>query len=269
MESNWTGERLETSIFSRDAIEHLHRYAIVTNYVFGKKVLDIACGEGYGSFLMSDKAALVYGVDIDSDSIAKAKVKYNKSNIKYKIGSTDKIPLDDSCVDVVVSFETIEHHDKHNKMMLEIKRVLKPKGLLIISTPDKLHYSDERNFKNRYHIKELYKNEFVKLVSTYFDRFQLLNQIYFSGNSFIQENEDLNVYSGNFEKVNSEKRDPLYLVAIASDVVFEKQKKSIFDGSLLIEKEVKENINKIYKSNTYKVGHILLSPLKFLKRLFN
>ena len=62
---SWTGERLETFIYTRDAIEHLHRYSLISKYISGKTVLDIACGEGYGSNIISKTAATVFGVDID------------------------------------------------------------------------------------------------------------------------------------------------------------------------------------------------------------
>ena len=138
----WTGERLETFVFNDNTVEHLHRYAITIDYIKGKTVLDIASGEGYGTNLLSKYAEKVFGVDIDETSIELAKKKYSSKNLEFKIGRADLIPLEDSSMDVVVSFETLEHHDKHQEMMLEIKRVLKPGGILIMSTPDKKYYTD-------------------------------------------------------------------------------------------------------------------------------
>jgi ubiquinone/menaquinone biosynthesis C-methylase UbiE len=268
---NWTGERLETSIYTRDAIDHLHRYAIVNTYIRGKIVLDIACGEGYGSYLMSDKAALVYGVDIDSNTVSEAKIKYNKPNIKFNVGSTDNIPLEDASIDVIVSFETIEHHDKHERMMLEIKRVLKPSGVLILSTPDKLYYSDNRNFNNKFHIKELYKSEFIQLVSKYFKKYQLLNQMYVNGNSIIKNDLDtkkMTIYTGDFFNVTLIEPELLYLISISSDNDFKKQEASIFDGSKII-KHISDKIAKlIYSSRSYKIGHFVLYPFKWFKQIF-
>lgn len=270
---NWTGERLETFILSRDTVEHLHRYAIVSDYIEGKIILDIASGEGYGSNIMSKKAKFVYGVDIDNSSIEKAKLKYNKENLKFLEGSASQIPIDDNSIDVVVSFETIEHHDEHEEMMNEIKRVLKPKGLLVISTPDKLYYSDERNFNNQYHVKELYKQEFTDLLSKEFSEIQLLTQLYSNGNSIIQDDKmhnGLQFFSGNYEKIATMVINPLYLIAIASDGIFEKQKTTVFDGNQVINTNFsnqKKN-NEVYSSNSYKLGHLILSPFKILKRIF-
>jgi len=61
---NWTGERLETHILNVITIEHLHRYALALPHSTGKIVLDIACGDGYGSNLLARNAVSVIGVDI-------------------------------------------------------------------------------------------------------------------------------------------------------------------------------------------------------------
>jgi len=268
MGKNWTGERLETFIYSRDTIEHLHRYAIVNSYIENKVVLDIACGEGYGSNIMSENAKFVYGVDLDPKTIKYAKEKYKKKNLEYSVGNADAIPLSDNSVDVVVSFETIEHLDKHDEMVLEIQRVLKPEGIVIISTPDKLYYTDKAKFDNKFHLKELYKNEFLELLSKYFSNKQMLTQQYSNGISLIQEEKGtivLNFFTGDYNKVYEKSIDPLFLIIIASNINFSYQKSSIFDGYLIIAKQISDAI---YKSNSFKVGNFILFPLKFLKRLF-
>jgi 2-polyprenyl-3-methyl-5-hydroxy-6-metoxy-1,4-benzoquinol methylase len=261
----WTGERLETFIYNRIAIEHLHRYAITNNYIKDKVVLDIASGEGYGTSLMSKIASFVYGVDIDEESISQAKLKYKKENVEFLRGSTSAIPLKDNSVDVVVSFETIEHHDEHENMMQEIKRVLKPRGTLIISTPDKLHYSETRNLINEFHVKELYKDEFCNLIGKYFNHFQLLSQTHCNGNSIIRDDKDsFDFYYGNYSAINNRVINPMFLIIISSDIDFQKENTSFFDGGDFVRKEW---MTEIKSSNTYKIGHILLLPLKVLKKI--
>ena len=266
MNNNWTGERLETFIYNRVSIEHLHRYSIVNEYIKDKVVLDIACGEGYGSNLMSNKASFIYGVDIDTMCVNKAKIKYQKSNIKFFEGNTSKIPLINNSIDVIVSFETIEHHEFHVEMMLEFKRVLKPNGLLIISTPDKLHYSDSRKYYNEYHVKELYKQEFNDLISNYFSKIQLLTQVYINGNSIVQNDNkknELRLFSGNYLNVNESAVNPMFLIIVASDVDFVQQNSSIFDGGIINYLEI---LNNIKNSNSYKLGNLLLFPFKKVKQ---
>jgi len=267
----YSGERLETFIFSRDATEHLHRYAMVKTYVKGKTVLDIASGEGYGSNLLKEEASCVFGIDVDNVTIEKAKLKYKKDNLFFIQGSTSAIPLDDNSVDVVVSFETIEHHDEHEEMMEEIKRVLKPEGLTIISTPDKYYYSDFTGFNNEFHVKELYKEDFVNLIYKKFKNTQLLNQKYANGISLIQDektNKKTKFYNGSYLKVEEVKSDPVYLIIIASDSLFEKQNITIFNG--LEFKKINQEliISNIKKSTTFRIGYIVLSPFQLIKKLF-
>jgi ubiquinone/menaquinone biosynthesis C-methylase UbiE len=271
MKNKWTGERLETFICSRDTIEHLHRYAIINNYISGKIVLDIASGEGYGSNLMSNKAAYVYGVDIDNITIQDAKLKYKKENLEFLTGSANEIPIKDNTIDVVVSFETLEHHDKHHEMMVEIKRVLKPNGILIISTPDKMYYSDERKYINPFHIKELYKDDFITLISNYFSKQQLLSQKYSNGNSVIINEKELDkvtFFSGNYSKISRTEIQALYLILIASDVSFVEQHTSFFGNSHLLTNDVDDRIQNVYNSNTYKIGAIIVFPFRWLKKVF-
>ncbi|MFV8368168.1 class I SAM-dependent methyltransferase [Flavobacterium sp. LB2R40] len=267
MKKNWTGELLETHVFSRDAIEHLHRYSIVNKYISNKIVLDIACGEGYGSNLMALTAKRVYGVYIDKEVINVATNKYTKNNLSYQVGSVTEIPFEDNSIDVIVSFETLEHHDKHQEMMIEIKRVLKKEGLLFLSTPDKLYYTDKANFKNEFHVKELYKVDFLKLVNQYFSQTQFFTQKYLLSVSIIQDESDyngLNIFSGNYNDIQQKNIEPLFLIAIASDVNYNLQIASIFEGSPIIKKQVSSEIN---KSNSFKLGSFLLFPIKKIKRL--
>lgn len=271
MEKKWTGERLESFIFTRDTIDHLHRYAIASTYVQGKTVLDIASGEGYGSHLLSKTAKKVYGVDIDIDTITSAKIKYKAKNIEFLVGTTSQIPLEKDSVDVVISFETIEHHEYHEEMMLEIKRVLRPDGVLIVSTPDKLEYSDKRSFVNKFHVKELYKKDFSDLISKHFINYQMLSQAYINGSSIIHEIKEetvTKVYYGSYNEINQGDACYMYLIAIASDLKILKQDFSVFDGSNVLQENFDAVKNNIYDSTTYRVGHFILYPFKKMKKIF-
>ncbi|MGC3974716.1 MAG: class I SAM-dependent methyltransferase [Nitrospira sp.] len=171
-----TGERFLPEMQGTIALEHLHRYALAKDFAAGKVVLDIACGEGYGSAVLAGTAKRVYGVDIAPDAIAHAKVTYQRPNLEFLVGQCAKIPLPDGAVDLVVSFETIEHHTEHEAMFAEIKRVLRPGGVMVMSSPDKLEYTDRTNHANAYHVKELYAEEFQRLIEQYFSHVAMLGQ---------------------------------------------------------------------------------------------
>src|SRR5260370_27720021 len=133
---HWTGERLVTSLSGDIVWEHLHRYAFANEFATGKDVLDIACGEGYGTFLIASRARSVTGVDLSSESVVHARRKYTRGNLHFCIGDCRQIPLQAQSVDVVASFETLEHIAEHDQFLTEIRRVLRPGGRLIVSSPD-------------------------------------------------------------------------------------------------------------------------------------
>jgi ubiquinone/menaquinone biosynthesis C-methylase UbiE len=271
MKKNSTGERLEFYNFSDVTIEHLHRYSIVLDIVKNKRVLDMASGEGYGSFQLSKFAFSVIGVDIDDDSIENAKKKYGSSNIEFLKGSTSNIPIPDNSIDVVVSFETIEHHDKHEEMMLEIKRVLTPSGILIMSSPDKEFYSDKTGQNNIFHIKELYFLEFRNLINSHFKQTSYYFQKSHNFNSFISNEKsykDVVIFSGDNLNISKIKIEPLYNIVIASDNELQELKTSIFEGSNIKNLEIKQIIEitslSIYNSLTFKVGKLICYPIFYL-----
>ena len=171
-----TGERYLPEFDGDWTLEHLHRYLLACELATGKTVLDIACGDGYGSAMLARHAAQVTGVDIDTPTVERARGKYVADNLRFLQGSATDIPLDDDSVDLVVSFETIEHLTEQDRMLYEIRRVLRPEGFLLISSPDKYEYSDVPGYHNEFHLKELYCQEFEALLQKHFSRHALLGQ---------------------------------------------------------------------------------------------
>ncbi|MDR3371557.1 glycoside hydrolase family 99-like domain-containing protein [Rhodoferax sp.] len=229
-----TGERFLPGFHGRNIeIEHFHRYLQACEVVNGKNVLDIASGEGYGSAMLAKKASKVVGVDISDDAIKHARSRYKNTNLEYLVGSCSDIPLPDSSIDVVVSFETIEHHDQHEEMMQEIKRVLRHDGFLLISSPDKYHYSIEPGYSNQYHVKELYEHEFKQILEKYFKNSAYFGQrvIYGSGIfaeslaspalSYWQENDVIKAAPGIVK--------PIYWIAVASDAQLPKLSSGVLE----------------------------------------
>lgn len=165
----FTGERFVPTEHGVIRQEHLHRYAWCLPLVQGRDVLDVASGEGYGSAMLASRARSVRGVDISQEAVDHATARYAAvSNLTYMQGSAAAIPLVDDSVDVVVSFETIEHLMEQEEMMAEIRRVLRPDGVLVMSSPNKEVYSDRAGYHNDFHVKELYQAEFLALVGRHF-----------------------------------------------------------------------------------------------------
>src|ERR1700682_5820762 len=167
----FTGERFLPACTGEIAYEHWHRYAFARRFAAGKRVLDAACGEGYGSALLGDVATSAVGVGIDSSAIAPASERYGEGDrVRFLTGSCSALPMPDASVDAVVSFETIEHLDAADqpKMLAEFPRVLKPEGLLIISSPNKRLYSDAREYVNEFHRHELYRDGLAVLLASSF-----------------------------------------------------------------------------------------------------
>lgn len=259
----WTGERLTTNVFNEDTIFHLHRYAIATKYIKDKVVLDIASGEGYGTNLLSKNACKVYGVDISKEAVDFSRKKYPNTNIEFIMGSIEQIPMPDNSLDVVVSFETIEHVNNHDLVMKEIKRIIKPKGLLIISSPVKNYGA----IKNQYHLKELTTTEFQKLLRKYFNFNKFYSQQFFVG-SLIEHNMDTTKkkrikFEGDFLNIvdKTEKDTRRFNIAIASDRNFNTIDDSYFDGKAIYD----ESLIKPYKNSK---AYRLSQSIKKLFRIY-
>ncbi|MBB3345225.1 glycosyltransferase [Luteimonas sp. RC10] len=173
----FTGERYVPTEQGVIRQEHLHRYAWCLPLVDGKDVLDIASGEGYGSAMLARRARSVCGVDISLEAVSHAAARYaDIDNLRYLAGSAASIPLSDSSVDVVVSFETIEHLLEQHEMLAEIRRVLRPDGVLVMSSPNKAVYSDRAGYHNEFHVRELYLDELEDLVLRHFPAVRMYGQ---------------------------------------------------------------------------------------------
>ena len=229
------GERLITEFSGQIVHEHLHRYAVAKQYVADKDVLDIACGEGYGSNFLSQSAKTVVGVDISDLAVSHAQHKYSKANVTFKVGSCTAIPLLDASVDVVVSFETLEHFTDHELFLREVKRILRPDGLLIISSPDKRNYSDMPNYRNPFHLRELYHEEFKQLIHNNFTHSVFGKQIYYPCSVIELETPTaIADISGDYGTAiyNKLMEEAIYSFAFASDIKLPDVGSSLFHAQM-------------------------------------
>jgi 2-polyprenyl-3-methyl-5-hydroxy-6-metoxy-1,4-benzoquinol methylase len=165
----FTGERFTPEQRGSIWYEHWHRYCATLPAARGKRVLDAACGEGYGSWLLASAADSVIGIDHDRGAVEHACARYaTRSNLHYLQGSCTALPLADASVDLIVSFETIEHLEEQEAMLREFRRVLAPAGALIISSPNKAVYSQDSTYTNEFHVRELNRDELAAMLDACF-----------------------------------------------------------------------------------------------------
>jgi SAM-dependent methyltransferase len=182
-----TGERFTTAARGQIEVEHLHRYFVAREFCKGKDVLDVASGEGYGTALLGQTAKSSVGVEIDIQSVAHANRSYSRPHVSFIAGDARKIPAQDSSFDIVVSFETLEHIEGQEEFLAEVRRVLRPDGTLIISTPDRDVYSAPGQPVNPFHISKLTRDQFKTLLEQSFQYVSVCAQRPFIGSAIIPD----------------------------------------------------------------------------------
>ena len=167
--------------------EHLARYRFAVQFAKEMRVLDAACGSGYGTTLLAEEGARsVLGVDINDSAISYAKLRYGgRRGVTFVAAPLERLP--DLCrdpVDLCVSFETIEHLRDPEQFLRDIRRVLSPGGKLLISSPNRYVFAptnfDGRHSPNQFHQVEWTTDEFVSLLSHYFSVAAVYGQVFMS-----------------------------------------------------------------------------------------
>ena len=154
--------------------EHLHRYSEAKKYIKpGNVVLDLACGSGYGSDMLSQvPLSSIYGGDIDSHTMAACKTDWaSNCRVFFEVMDATCLRFGNGFFDVIISLETIEHLTAYKKMISEFARVVKPGGIVIVSTPNIKVSSPDGKIINPFHTQEftydelhdILKNEFSEL----------------------------------------------------------------------------------------------------------
>jgi ubiquinone/menaquinone biosynthesis C-methylase UbiE len=170
-------ERFQPGFEGEIWYEHWHRYHFAAPFAAGKRVLDVACGEGYGAALLATLAREVTAVDAATEVVVQARRRYGHlANVRYVEGQCESLPCADASIDLVVSFETLEHIPDPERLLDEAARVLDKGGLLLVSTPNREIYSDRRGYRNPHHVRELYRDEFVALLKARFAGVALFGQ---------------------------------------------------------------------------------------------
>src|SRR5688572_15249436 len=174
----FTGERFTPECVREIAHEHWHRYAFARPLARGRRVLDAACGEGYGSALLAAAGAQVLGVDVDPAAVAHARARYGDiAGLRFDVADAtalDALPA--SSFDVIASFETLKHVHEQERLLDGFARLLAPGGVLLVSTPDRAEYTDRTGETNPHHVRELYRDQFEALLAARFPARRLFGQ---------------------------------------------------------------------------------------------
>lgn len=158
--------------------EHAARYTFALPHVAGKKVLDIACGTGYGSLILTQTAGTVTGVDLDFDAARKASADCKGEAMSVLVADGCRLPLRDNHFDVITSFETLEHLHDRATFLKELQRTLRADGKLVLSTPN-ANYTQPIDGKprNRFHVHEYTPEELHAELQQHFGSVSLLGQV--------------------------------------------------------------------------------------------
>lgn len=175
------GERLylgATKTLPESIKDHFDRYEFAKKYLKPDFiVLDAACGTGYGSEILANSVKKVVSLEISDHALDWGRSHHQKSNIEFKKADLNEpIDLPDNYFDAIISFETLEHVGNQKNLLSEFKRVLKPGGILIISSPDREIITEKGGTNNEFHINELSKKEFIALMRDYLKTEEIFGQ---------------------------------------------------------------------------------------------
>jgi GT2 family glycosyltransferase/SAM-dependent methyltransferase len=158
--------------------EHVARYALAARLAPGLQVLDHACGTGYGSaLLLAAGAASVVGLDRSRSAIDYARKAVSAPRLSFVVGDCLAVPFADHSFDLVTAFEIIEHLEPTQQFLDGIARLLRPDGLLLLSTPNRETYGESRRGEaNPFHVREFDRRELLGELHRHFPSVRLLGQ---------------------------------------------------------------------------------------------
>jgi ubiquinone/menaquinone biosynthesis C-methylase UbiE len=186
---DFTGERVVPGLVDPNLFnEHLARYRFAAAQ-FGSgpvRVLDAGCGTGYGTAQFGPDATVI-GIDVAGDALLHARDNFGRPGVCFVQAGCETLPFADSSFDLIVAFEVIEHIERWRDMLREAKRVLKPSGLFLVSTPNKTYYAESRRDAgpNPYHVHEFEYEEFAAALREVFPHAHLWSQNHSEAIAFV------------------------------------------------------------------------------------
>ncbi len=152
---------------------HLAVYEWIAERCAGLEVVDLACGEGYGTDVLARRAAKVTGVDANPDAHEHARLKYTRPGVSFVRDLVEKF---DAPVDAVVFLQTIEHVTEPGALLDHFREILNPGGTAYVSTPNVLTLAPEgaERSGNPWHVHEYRADEYRELCERSFDSVELL-----------------------------------------------------------------------------------------------
>lgn len=215
---DFSGERLIPNLPELKHLfqEHIVRYMFASKFVSSKSVLDVGCGTGYGTFLLSKKNAIkTIGIDNSKKAIEYCKKNYKNKNLIFKVEDCIKTTFPSQNFDVLTSFELIEHLEQPIKFLKEAKRILKKDGLLILSTPNKLTYPSG----NPFHFNEFTEKKLVNLLKKIFKNVTILYESYPPTLAIYKNGKQKKIseFAINEQKTKVDGSSALYFIAICSN----------------------------------------------------
>ena len=254
----FTGERFTPECTREIWYEHWHRYALAARLAPGRRVLDAACGEGYGAALMARDAREVVGVDLAEDAVRHARSRYGATE-RLRFETADAVRLgqfDAGSFDLITSFETLEHLAEHEALLEGFVRLLAPGGVLMISTPDKHNYSERTGYRNPHHVRELQREEFERLLAAYFPARRMFAQkLLFQSVLWPQDREARGVVAdtaleGMTELAPGLRYPPLYYLAVCA--ASERDLPAWLDGTVALFGDARESVYSHYNEEVGK-----------------
>src|SRR5690348_5312511 len=156
-----TGERPGRGAgFAYDEARHLAAYLYARELARDRDVLDAGCGEGFGTVLLAETARRVTGIDYSADAVAAASAAYRRPNLDFRRLDVAALPGLDLRFDVVTNFQVVEHLPEPATFLAAVRAALRPDGVLVLTTPNRLTSVSE----NPYHLREYTADELLALL---------------------------------------------------------------------------------------------------------